>query len=47
VDILEGSNLAEGSKSCTIWHIDYTALRSKEWIKAKKADEAKLKDWPP
>ena len=44
VDIPEGSNPAEGSKSCTIWRIDYIASRSKDWIKARKADGAKLRD---
>jgi len=47
VDIPEGSNLAEGSKSRTIWRIDYIASRSKDWIKARKADGAELRDWPP
>ena len=47
MDIPEGSNLAEGSKSRTIWRIDYIASRSKDWIKARKADGAELRDWPP
>ena len=42
VDILEGS-LIEGN-SCTIRRIDYTASRNKDWIKAKKANRAKLRD---
>ena len=45
VDILEGS-LIEGN-SCTIRRIDYTASRNKDWIKAKKANRAKLRDQLP
>jgi len=47
VDIPKGSNPAEGSESRTIRRIDYTASRSKDWIKAKKADGAELRDWLP
>ena len=47
MDIPEGSNFAEGSKSCTIRRINYIALRNKDWIKARKADGAELRDWPP
>jgi hypothetical protein len=42
IDIPEGSPV-EGN-SCTIRRIDYTALRNKDWIKARKADGAKLRD---
>ena len=30
VDIPKGSNFAKGSKSYTIWHINYIASRSKD-----------------
>ena len=47
MDIPKGSNPVEGSESRTIRRIDYTASRNKDWIKAKKADRAELRDWPP
>jgi hypothetical protein len=49
VHIPEGSNLVRGSKSRIdlTSRTNLTALRKKDRIKAKKADGAKLRDWPP
>jgi len=47
VHILEGSNLVKGSKSRTnlTSRIDFTnCKKGKNWIKAKKADRAELRD---
>ena len=43
--IPKGSNLVKGSKSRIIC-INLIALRKKDKIKAKKANRAKLRDWP-
>ena len=45
VDIPKGSPVEGNSR--TIRRIDYTASRNKDWIKARKADKAELRDWPP
>ena len=42
VDIPKGSPIEGNSR--TIRRINYTASRNKDWIKAKKADGAKLRD---
>ena len=50
VHILEGSNPVRGSKSCTnlTSRTNFTnCKKGKNWIKAKKADKAKSRDWPP
>jgi hypothetical protein len=49
VHIPEGSNLVKGSKSRInlTSRIDLTTLRRKDKIKAKKANRAKSRDWPP
>jgi hypothetical protein len=49
VHIPEGSNLVGGSKSRIdlTSRIDLIALRRKDRIKARKADGAESRDWPP
>ena len=42
VDIPKGSPIEGNSR--TIRRIDYTTSRNKDWIKARKADRAKLRD---
>ena len=45
MDIPKGSPIEGNSR--TIRRIDYTTSRNKDWIKARKADGAELRDWPP
>ena len=45
VDIPKGSPIEGNSR--TIRRIDYTTSRNKDWIKARKADGAELRDWLP
>jgi hypothetical protein len=51
--ILKRSNLVKGSKSYIIYtnftsYINFTnCKKGKNWIKARKADKAELRDWPP